>query len=149
MDAYPEASWAAANTLGSRLLRDVRIGTEIRRLARERARRLEAKAQKIDDALAAKAFTVISDVFDRDGMVIQPHQMERDVAAAVKKLKRTEIKRAKGTDGEPELVGHTVEIEMVDALPALGERLHLFTLHPSRPAPAPALLRGSRRRHSA
>ena len=132
-DAYPEASWAAANTLGSRLLRDVRISTEIRRLMRERAKRLEAKARRIDDALAAKAFAAISDVFDAKGMVIPPHQMPRDVALAVKKLKRTEILNRTGKDGEPELVGHTVELEMVDALPALralGERVGLFNAQP-------------------
>jgi chromatin segregation and condensation protein Rec8/ScpA/Scc1 (kleisin family) len=132
-DAYPEASWAAANTLGSRLLRDVRISTEIRRLLRERAKRLEAKARKIDDILAAKAFASISDVFDQHGAIMQPHQMPREVALAVKKLKRVEIKQAKGKDGEPELVGHTVELEMVDALAAarlLGERLGLFNAQP-------------------
>ena len=131
-DAYPEASWAAANTLGSRLLRDVRISTEIRRLTRERAKRLEAKARRIDDALAAKAFAAISDVFDRDGMVIPPHELPRDTALAIRKIKRTQIQRP-GHDGEPKVVGHTVEVEMVDAvqpLRLLGERLGLFNATP-------------------
>ena len=94
-----------------------------------RAKRLEAKARKIDDALAAKAFAAISDVFDQHGMAIQPHQLPREIAMAVKKLKRTEIMQRKGSDGVPELVGHTVEVEMHDQLPALralGERLRLF-----------------------
>lgn len=132
-DSHPKCSWATADTEGPRLNKDPRVSSAIKRLLAKRAQRLAAKARKIDEALAAKAFGSVSDVFDRDGMVIPPHELPRDVALAVKKLKRTEILNKTGEDGTPQLVGHTVELEMVDALPALkllGERLGLFNAQP-------------------
>jgi phage terminase small subunit len=133
LDSHPKASWATADCEGSKLSRDPRIAKEIKRLTDARAKRLQATAAKIDQVLAAKAFASISDVYDEHGAIMQPHQMPREVALAVKKIKRTEILNKLSEGGEPELVGHTVEIEMVDQLAAarlLGERLGLFNAQP-------------------
>ena len=132
-DSHPKCSWSTADTEGPRLYKDPRVSSAIKRLLAKRAQRLAANARKIDEALAAKAFASISDVYDQHGAIMEPHQMPREVALAVRRLKRTEIVNKTGPDGEPELVGHTVELEMWDAVPALralGERLGLFNAQP-------------------
>ena len=61
--------------------------------------------------------------------MIPPNELDRDVAAAVKKLKRQEILGPPRKRGGREVIGHAVEIEMHDkiaALRLLGQHYGLF-----------------------
>lgn len=53
-----------------------------------------------------------------DGTIIPPNLMPADLAGAVKRIKRKEM-LAKDADGKTIVIGHTVEVEMHDPLPAL------------------------------
>jgi len=125
--AYQNASDTTAMSEGSKLFRDPRIAQEIRRLLDEEAKRLENKAQKVSDSLAAMAFTSLADVMDDRGNVIPLTDLPRDVGFAVKKVKRQEI--VAGSGDERVVVGHTIEVEMhdkVQPLRMLGLEVGMF-----------------------
>jgi hypothetical protein len=76
------------------------------------------------------AFTSIADVYTLTGTISAPTDLPRDVAMAVKKLKRREIGETDLETGEQRVVGHTVELEMVDKvapLRLLGLELGMFS----------------------
>jgi phage terminase small subunit len=128
-DSYPKASYETCRVEGSRLFRDPRISCHIGGLLKEEAKRLESKARKVTDALAGMAFTVISDLYTKDGTIIAPANLPRDVAIAVRKVKRREILGPPDDAGERQVVGNTVEVEMVDKLQPLrllGLELGMF-----------------------
>ncbi len=128
-DSHPNATWTTSQCEGSKLLKDPRIANEIKRWT------AEVKANSLHDAarilrtLSVQAFTPITALLDADGMTVPPQHWPLDVALAVKKMKRTEILTTGGKDGEEKLLGHTIEIEMVDKfqpLQALGKHENLF-----------------------
>lgn len=118
MEAYPDATYASAGAAGSVLFRDVRISSRIKELLAQEAKRLESRADRVTESLAAMAFGNLADVYDKDGNLIPPTELPRDVALAIKKLKRREI-IAKDGDGKPMVVGHNVEVELHERTPAL------------------------------
>jgi terminase small subunit-like protein len=123
-DSHPGANYSTCMSEGSRTYHDPKISQELRRLLDEEAKRLSHSSRKVTEHLAAIAFSAISDVFDADGKVIEPAAMPRDVAVAVKKLKRRELRSKDG-----DIIGHTVEVEMADkiqALRLLGLNVGLF-----------------------
>ena len=127
-DAYPNATYNTAHSEGSRLFNDPRISQQITRLLAEERKRLRHSATRVTDELAALAFSCLSDVYTKDGTIIAPADMPRDIAAAVKKVKRREI-IGKDSDGNEAVIGHTVEIEMHDKtgpLRLLGTHYNLF-----------------------
>jgi phage terminase small subunit len=129
MKAYPEASYETANTEGSRLLRDPRVSSRIKVLLAQEAARLKVTYEKVTDVLAAAAFGNIADVFNDDGSIMMPTDMDRDVASAIKSMKRKEILAKVGEGGEVKVIGHTIEISMHDRVqPArlLGLELGMF-----------------------
>lgn len=129
-DSHPNASWATCRTEGAKLLKDPRIASHIADLRRESRKRLAAKADRITNELAAMALANISDVFTGEGTIIPPHDMPRDIGAAVKKLKRNEILGAVDPEtGRRAILGHTIEVELHDKvgpLKLLGQRLGMF-----------------------
>jgi phage terminase small subunit len=131
MDAYPGASYSTASGEGSRLFRDPRISLEIKKLLAAERERLAVTAQTVTDALAAMAFTTIGDVYTEEGTIIAPADMPRDVALAVKRIKRREILMAtEGDAGKRKVIGYSIEIEMHDKvapLRLLGLELGMFT----------------------
>jgi hypothetical protein len=127
-DAYPGACYSTASAEGSRLFRDHRISQEIQKLLAEERIRLASNAQKVTDALATLAFSSIADVLDDQGNVIPLTELPRDVALAVKRMRRREI--IGQVDGQKAVVGHTIEVEMhdkVQPLRLLGLEVGLFT----------------------
>lgn len=130
-DSHPGVTYVTANCEGSKLFRDPRIATYIKRLLSEEAKRLESTYRKVSDTLAAMAFTTIGDVYEKDWSVIAPADLPRDVAVAVKKIRRKEI--LGGLDGESggrQVIGYITEVEMHDKiapLRLLGLELGMFT----------------------
>lgn len=118
MEAYPEASYSTAGCEGSKLFRDPRISTRINALLEQEAKRLESRAARVTESLAAMAFGNLADVYDKNGNLIPPTELPRDVALAIKKLKRKEI-IGKDGEGKAVVVGHNVEVEMHERTPAL------------------------------
>lgn len=128
MDSYPNASWATADSGGSRLMADRRISSEINRLLAQIKKRHGHSAVRTLDTLSILANSSISDVFDEHGTIMQPNKMPREISLAVKKLKRVERKAM--IDGVDQVIGHTVELEMADKvapLRLLGQHYNLFT----------------------
>lgn len=128
--AYPNATYETARSEGSRLFRDPRISSQIKGLLAEEAKRLQNKAQKVSDGLAAMAFSSLADVLDDEGNVIPLTQLPRDIGQAVKKVKRREIIGVDLTSGEKKVMGHTIEVEMhdkVQPLRLLGLEVGMFT----------------------
>lgn len=127
-DAYPGARYSTASAEGSRLFRDHRISQEIQKLLAEERIRLTSNAQTVTDTLAAMAFTSLADVLDDQGNVIPLTELPRDVALAIKKIKRREIIGL--VDGQKAVVGHTIQVEMhdkVQPLRLLGLEVGMFT----------------------
>lgn len=130
--AYPKANYETCRTEGSRLLHDPRISQRVKELLRLEAARMLVTSQKLTDSLAAAAFGNIADVFDDNGLIMLPTDMDRDVAASVKSMKRKEnIGMVLGPEGKmvPGVVGHTIEVQMHDRVaPArlLGLELGMF-----------------------
>jgi hypothetical protein len=78
--------------------------------------------------LALIAFSNIADAFDENDRLIAPKNMPREMAAAIKKLERAEIK-GRDADGNPIVTGHTISVELWDKLAALrmlGQHYGLF-----------------------
>ena len=69
-------------------------------------------------ALALIAFSNIADAFDENGRLIAPKNMPREMATAIKKLERVEI-RGRDGDGNPIVTGRTISVELWDKLAAL------------------------------
>lgn len=128
-ESHPGASYITANTEGSRLFHDPRISQRIKGLLEEESARLKSKAERVTENLAAMAFSSLADVYSQEGNLILPTDLPRDVALAVKKIKRREI-IGKDADGKPAVIGHTVEVEMHEktaALRLLGLEHGMFT----------------------
>ena len=128
MDSHPKASWATANSEGSKLLADPRISKEITRGVADLTARYQQTAQRTLEAIALIAYSCITDAFDGSGALLPPEKMPRETAAAIKRIVRIEIL---GTDpnGNSTVVGHTVKIELHDKLAALrllGQHYGLF-----------------------
>lgn len=117
MDAYPNASYSTAQVEGSRLFRDPRISSEIRRLLEAQRERLMHDSDRVVRELAALAFSSVSDVMAEDGSLIPLTELPRDVAQAVKRIRRREI--IGQVDGQKAVVGHMVEVEMHDKVQPL------------------------------
>lgn len=117
-EAFPEASYETARAEGSKLYRDPRIASRIKELLEQEAKRLESRAARVTESLAAMAFGNLADVYDKEGNLIPPTELPRDVALALKKLKRREI-IGKDAEGKAVVVGHNVEVEMHERTPAL------------------------------
>ena len=95
----------------------------------DQRKRLARSANRALDELSALAFSSLSDVYTKDGAIIAPADMPRDISVAVKKIKRKEIV-GKDADGNQAVIGHTVEVEMHDKLgplTKLGLHHGLFT----------------------
>lgn len=103
----------------------------IRQSVAEAKKRLALEADRVLDELSALAFSAIADVYDREGKLIPPHELWRDVAAAVKKVKRRELLGPTDEEpGERKVIGHVVELELHDKvapLMALGRHFGLFS----------------------
>jgi Terminase small subunit len=132
-DSHPNASWATCRTEGSKLLHDPRVASQIRALRGDARIRLanKRKANGVLDELSTMAFSNVADVFTGEGTIIPPHDMPREIAAAVKKVERTEILGALDEEtGRRQILGHTVKLEMHDKvgpLKLLGQNLGIFT----------------------
>jgi phage terminase small subunit len=129
MDTHPNASWATANTEGSRMCADPRISKEIDSLITKMKVRTGHSAEKTLELLSMTAHASISDVFDAHGTVMQLNQMPREVAYAVKKFEREEIVAVDPVSGERKVIGHTVKLEMKDTtgpLRLIGQHYRLF-----------------------
>jgi hypothetical protein len=88
-------------------------------LSQER-KRLANNAQRVADTLAAMAFTPISDVFTKDGTLTAPADMPYPIALAVNKIRRKEILgMPDGETGKRQVIGHIVDVEMVDKVQPL------------------------------
>lgn len=129
-DSHPAAAQSTAETEGSRLLRDPRVASEIKRRLDETKERLRCDGDRVLWEVCAIAFSSISDAFNKDGTLIPLCDMPRDIAVGIKKYKRIEI-LGPAMDGTEQrsVVGYRVEIEMADklaALKALGQHLKLF-----------------------
>ena len=137
-DSHPNASWASCRTAGARLLKDVRIRSQINALRSEQRKRLAHKGQDVVDELAKLGFGNLSDVFTAEGTLIPPMDMPREIAAAVKKVKRTEILGAVDPEtNRRAILGHTVELEMHDKvgpLKLLGQRLGVLEAEAKAPS---------------
>jgi len=128
-EAFPNANYGTCQKEGSVLFRDPRIAREIKRLLAEESKRLGVTTQKVSDHLAAIAFGTLADAIGADGEIMALEDLPRDVAVAVKKVKRQEI-YGKDGDGARTIVGHTVEFDMHDkvrALHLLGIQAGMFT----------------------
>jgi len=117
-EAFPEAKLSTAESEGSRLKADPRITQELNRALGQLTARYRHTAERTLDTLALIAFSNIADVFDENGRLIAPKDMPREVAAAIRKLERTEIK-GRDADGNPIVTGHTMSVELWDKLAAL------------------------------
>jgi hypothetical protein len=85
-------------------------------------------AESTLNAIALVAFANILDAFDENGKLIAPENMRREIGAAIRKLERVEIK-GRDADGNPIVIGHTINVELWDKLAALrmlGQHYGLF-----------------------
>lgn len=129
LESHPEAGVVTARSQASLLMADPRIAKQINDWVEDHNTRSSLTAEDVLRMTGNRASAKISDVYTPEGVIIPPNEMQRDVAANVKKIKRTEIME-KDADGQQVLVGHTVEIEMHDSwqpLKALGQHYKLFT----------------------
>jgi phage terminase small subunit len=126
-DSHPKASWATCRTEGAKLLKDPRIASQLSALRREKHKRLAHKGEDIVRELAALGFSNVADLYTKDGTIIAPMDMPREIGAAVKKVKRTEILGTLDKEtGKRQVLGHTIEVELHDKvgpLKLLGQRL--------------------------
>ena len=122
MESHPEASYDTARTEGSRLYHDPRIALQIRQLLDEEAERLKSDGQRVSNELAAMGFSSLSDILDRDGNVVNPVNLDREIASAIKKMKRKEMIAMAADEGGnkvEKVIGHIIEVEMHDKIQPL------------------------------
>jgi hypothetical protein len=129
-DTHHEASIITCRTEGSRMYRDPSIAQHIKGLVAEAKKRIARSANRVLDETSAMAFGCLSDVFTAEGTIIPPNDLPRDVAAAVKEVKRQEILGALDEEtGRRKILGHTVELKMHDKvgpLKLLGQHFGVF-----------------------
>lgn len=114
----------SAAFMGYSLLTDPRIVQRIDENTDDLADYCERSHENILDELAKLAFSNILDFFDADGILIPLKDLPRDVAAAVKKRKRSKTKNRDGTETE------CIELELIDkkaALELLGRSLGVWS----------------------
>ena len=124
LESHPGITWGTANTKGSGLLKDIRIGSEIKSRLAPELERYRPDAANVLAEFANLAFSNIRDTVDANGAMIPLHQLPRRVTAALKKVKTKEITATDLESGEEKVIGHVHEIEMVDKV----RPLHLLGL---------------------
>lgn len=128
--AYPDASRSTAQVEGSRLFRDPRISSIIRRRLNHEQRGLRRERKAVMRGLAALAFSRISDIYDRNGAVISPAKWPLPVALAIKRFKIREVRGPPDESGRRQSTLLSVEVEFHDKatpLRLLGGYCGLFT----------------------
>jgi len=111
-----------AASQGSRMLRHV----EIKAALQAQLADYDVTAQRVTRELAYLGFANVQDFVHADGRVKAIHELTREQAAAVRKLKVT---RRTETDDDEATVTDSTELELADKRPALellGRTLHLF-----------------------
>lgn len=103
--------------MGQDLLGNRRIRTRCRELWGDAMENAGASAERVITELARVAFASVRDLFDADGNLLEPHELNDDVAATVAGLD-IETRWEKGADGEARPIT-TRKYKRVDKMAAL------------------------------
>ena len=121
--AAARAAGYVAPQAASRLLQNPLIVQALDLNAAARRRHRNVSEENIQEELSRMGFANILNHFDQDtGAILAPHELPRDVAAAVKKLKVSQTEK----DGE---ITTEAELELLDkkgALELLGRRFGMW-----------------------
>lgn len=117
-DAVRAAGYKCKNPgkQGWLLTNDPRILQRIDMNAAARRRYRKINEGNIEEELSRMGFANVLNHFDGDGNMIPPHELPRDVAAAVKKLKMTQTQSKEGetvTEAELELLDKKASLELL------------------------------------
>lgn len=126
--AFPDASWATADSNAPLLLKDRRIASEIRRRVQAVTAKLRPTQERIIREMAAMAFSNPKELYDANGALIPIANLPDHVSVAIKRLKSRDLRGVDG-DGKPQIVGHVHDVELHDKilpLRLLGAREGLF-----------------------
>ena len=118
-EAFPKASAASCYTLGSRMTKDVRISSEIKAGMARLIGRYNHSAAKALNELGRLAYANVLDFMAEDGTVKAPHEIEREVGAAIKKMRSEHIFATDVATGERKIVGRKTELEIHDKVAPL------------------------------
>lgn len=148
--AFPDASWATADSNAPLLLKDRRIASEIRRRIQAVTAKLRPTQERIIREMAAMAFSNIKDVFDANGTLIPIANLPDHVAVSIKRLKSREIRGVDG-GGKERIVGQVHDVELHDKilplkLLAAGEGLFVEKVQINSGADFATILREARNR---
>lgn len=125
--AYPNSGYDSARDSASKLLAKPCISARIAELRAERNKRLEISADKVLRRLEARASANVRDLYRPDGSFIPVHELDPDVAIAIKSIEVDEIFAGKGD--ERIAIGITRKITMLDGKASdelLGKNLKLW-----------------------
>lgn len=114
-----------AYSIAERLLRNVEIQERLRELQTKRQERTEITADRVLKELAKVAFFDIRKIFDSNGMLISPTQLDDETASAISSIKS----RIEKQSGEPDDWAEVKEYKSNDklrALEMLGRHLGMF-----------------------
>lgn len=114
---------AAAQEQGSRLLSNAMVAAAIARAKAARAQRVAITADRVLQEIARLAFSDQRRLFNEDGNLKRPHELDDDTAAAVASIEIVTTERGEGA------VEHVAKIKTWDktkALDQLARHLGLF-----------------------
>lgn len=124
---YSFSSDASCRSAAHNLLKKPNIKKYIAQLKKEQHERLMLSADDVLAEISAIARFDMRNLFDSNGRLLSPDELDSDTARCVSSIKRTELYA--GSGAEREQVGDTVEIKAFDKLAALrdlGKHYKLF-----------------------
>lgn len=117
-----------ANTIAAQNLAKLSIQNYIKELQKKREERTEVTADMVVKELAKLAFGDISQIYDKDGRMLEPHELPKDVAATISSFKSRRENQGKDEDGNIEFafIDEYKRYDKTKALELLMRHLGMF-----------------------
>lgn len=131
-EAFPEAGHRTACVNGGRLLKHPLIVDELQPMLDARAERLDLKADKVLAEIAKIAFADVTQLFNEDGSIKDPWELDSMLSAAVQSFEYETLYelQSEGRGRKRKVaVGRLTKVKMynkLDALEKAGKHLKLF-----------------------
>jgi phage terminase small subunit len=121
MALHPDAKETSAEVLASRLLRKVKVSALIEARTKELQQKLEVNTENVLRELGRLAFFDIRKLYDENGQLKAPQDLDDDTAAALASIESEELFEGRGKDREH--VGTVRKVKIFDKNPSLANAM--------------------------
>jgi len=118
---HPNASIRTCEVNGSALLRKAEVAAMVEARTKELQDKLELTTERVLKQLSRQVFFDIRKLFNDDGTIKAPHELDDDTAAAIASVENEELFKGRGE--EREHVGTLRKVKIFDKNPALANAM--------------------------